>query len=123
MNGLPRLCLNGKPYFFHGVLDQGYWSDGLLTPASPACFADDIRAMKALGFNTLRKHLKVEPELFYYACDRLGMVVFQDMVNNGDYATSTAHLELPNSGLRRLDDRALHPEPDIPARIPGAPWS
>ena len=60
VNGLPRLCLNGKPYFFHGVLDQGYWSDGLLTPASPACFADDIRAMKALGFNTLRKHLKMK---------------------------------------------------------------
>ena len=116
VNGLPRLCLNGKPYFFHGVLDQGYWSDGLLTPASPACFADDIRAMKALGFNTLRKHLKVEPELFYYACDRLGMVVFQDMVNNGDYDIHR-DLELPNSGLLRLDDRALHPEPDIRAEF------
>lgn len=98
------------------MLDQGYWSDGLLTPASPACFADDIRAMKALGFNTLRKHLKVEPELFYYACDRLGMVVFQDMVNNGDYDIHR-DLELPNSGLLRLDDRALHPEPDIRAEF------
>ena len=116
VDGFPRLCLNGRPYFFHGVLDQGYWSDGLLTPASPACFADDIRAMKALGFNTLRKHLKVEPELFYYACDRLGMVVFQDMVNNGDYDIHR-DLELPNSGLLRLDDRALHPEPDIRAEF------
>ena len=81
----PRLCLNGKPYFFHGLLDQGYWPDGLLTPAAPECFADDILAMKKLGFNMLRKHIKVEPEEFYYQCDRLGMVVFQDMVNNGVY--------------------------------------
>ena len=81
----PRLCLNGKPYFFHGLLDQGYWPDGLLTPPAPECYADDILAMKKLGFNMLRKHIKVEPEEFYYQCDRLGMVVFQDMVNNGVY--------------------------------------
>ena len=81
----PRLCLNGKPYFFHGLLDQGYWPDGLLTPAAPECYADDILVMKKLGFNTLRKHIKVEPEEFYYQCDKLGMVVFQDMVNNGVY--------------------------------------
>ncbi len=83
--GKQRLCLNGKPYFFHGLLDQGYWSDGLYTPASPEGFADDIRAMKALGFNMLRKHIKIEPEQFYYDCDRLGMAVFQDMVNCGGY--------------------------------------
>ena len=81
----PRMCLNGKPYFFHGLLDQGYWPDGLLTPAAPECYADDILAMKKLGFNMLRKHIKVEPEEFYYQCDKLGMVVFQDMVNNGVY--------------------------------------
>ncbi|MBP3673397.1 MAG: glycoside hydrolase family 2 [Oscillospiraceae bacterium] len=81
-----RLCLNGKPYFFHGLLDQGYWPDGLFTPATPQCYADDILAMKRLGFNTLRKHIKVEPEEFYYQCDRLGMIVFQDMVNNGKYS-------------------------------------
>ena len=85
VNRKPRLCLNGKPYFFHGLLDQGYWSDGLYTPASPECYADDIRAMKALGFNMLRKHIKIGPEQFYYECDRLGMVVFQDMVNCGEY--------------------------------------
>ena len=106
-NGQPRLCLNGKPYFFHGVLDQGYWSDGLFTPASPACFEDDILAMKRLGFNTLRKHIKVEPELFYYACDRLGIVVFQDMVNNGRYSflSDTA---LPTLGLKSRNDRRMH---------------
>ena len=103
----PRLCLNGKPYFFHGLLDQGYWPDGIFTPAKPECYADDILAMKKLGFNMLRKHIKVEPEEFYYQCDKLGMVVFQDMVNNGDYAflRDTA---LPTVGIQKLDDRMLH---------------
>ena len=107
VDGLPRLCLNGRPYFFHGLLDQGYWSDGLLTPASPEAFARDIEAMKSLGFNMLRKHIKIEPELFYYECDRLGMVVFQDFVNNGDYSfiRDTA---LPTIGLQRRSDRRLH---------------
>ncbi len=80
-----RLCLNGKPYFFHGLLDQGYWPEGLLTAPSPESYESDILAMKALGFNTLRKHIKIEPEAFYYQCDKLGMIVFQDMVNNGRY--------------------------------------
>ena len=112
VSGYQRLCLNGKPYFFHGLLDQGYWPDGLFTPASPECYVNDILAMKKLGFNTLRKHIKVEPEEFYYQCDRLGMVVFQDMVNNGgyDFLRDTA---LPTVGLQRLDDRKLHPEPAV----------
>ena len=102
-----RLCLNGKPYFFHGLLDQGYWPDGLFTPAAPECYAEDILAMKNLGFNMLRKHIKVEPEEFYYQCDKLGMVVFQDMVNNGDYSffRDTA---LPTIGLQKLPDKHLH---------------
>lgn len=109
-DGYQRLCLNGKPYFFHGLLDQGYWSDGLFTPATPECYVNDILAMKELGFNTLRKHIKVEPEEFYYQCDRLGMVVFQDMVNNGDYSffRDTA---LPTLGVQTLDDRKMHPDP------------
>ena len=81
----PRLCLNGKPYFFHALLDQGYWPDGILTPAAPESYADDILAAKKLGFNTLRKHIKIEMEEFYYLCDKLGMIVFQDMVNNSNY--------------------------------------
>ena len=103
----PRLCLNGKPYFFHGLLDQGYWSDGLFTPAAPDGFQRDIFAMKALGFNTLRKHIKIEPEQFYYDCDRWGMIVFQDMVNNGDYSflRDTA---LPTIGLQKLGDKHMH---------------
>ncbi len=110
IGGIPRLCLNGKPYFFHGLLDQGYWSDGLMTPASPDCYEQDILAMKALGFNTLRKHIKVEPEQFYYDCDRLGMVVFQDMVNNSDYAF-VRDTALPTVGLLCRDDRRLHRDP------------
>ena len=110
VNGISRLCLNGKPYFFHGVLDQGYFSDGIFTPASPKCYDNDILAMKNLGFNMLRKHIKIEPEYFYYACDRLGMIVFQDMVNNGDYSffRDTA---LPTAGLKSLPDRYLHRDP------------
>ena len=66
VNGFPRLCLNGKPYFFHGLLDQGYWPDGIYTPASPEAYTWDIQKMKSLGFNTLRKHIKIEPQEFYY---------------------------------------------------------
>ena len=80
-----RLCLNGKPYFFHGMLDQGYWPDGLFLPGSPEGYTWDIRTMKELGFNTIRKHIKIEPEQFYYDCDRLGMIVFQDLINSGPY--------------------------------------
>ncbi len=106
-DGYPRLCLNGKPYFFHGLLDQGYWPESLLTPPAPESYADDILAMKELGFNTLRKHIKVEMEEFYYQCDRLGMIVWQDMVNNSDYdfIRDTA---LPTVGIQKLDDRNLH---------------
>ncbi len=111
IDGLPRLCLNGRPYFFHGLLDQGYWPDGIYTPEAPEAYAADILAMKKLGFNTLRKHIKVEPEEFYYQCDRLGMVVFQDMVNNGDYRffRDTA---LPTLGFQKLSDKKMHRDPE-----------
>ena len=86
INGVMRTCLNGKPYFFHGLLDQGYFSDGIFTPASLEVYEQDIKTAKELGFNMLRKHIKIEPPQFYYDCDRLGMIVFQDMVNNGKYS-------------------------------------
>ena len=110
VSGYPRLCLNGQPFFFHGLLDQGYWPDGLFTPPDPACFTDDILAMKDLGFNTLRKHIKVEPELFYYECDRLGMVVFQDMVNNSDYSFLRDTIR-PTFLGQKLSDLRLHRDP------------
>ncbi|MCM1144287.1 MAG: glycoside hydrolase family 2 [Blautia sp.] len=84
--GIPRICLNGKVQFLNGVLDQGYWPDGLYTAPSDEAFIFDITEMKKLGFNMLRKHIKIEPQRWYYHCDRLGMVVWQDMVNGGsDY--------------------------------------
>lgn len=102
-----RLCLNGKPYFFNGLLDQGYWQNGIYTPESPDKFAGDILAMKSLGFNTLRKHIKIEADRYYYDCDRLGMAVFQDMVNNAEY--SFIHdTALPTIGIKNLSDENRH---------------
>ena len=100
VNGKNYLALNGKPYFCHGLLDQGYYSDGIYLPASPEGFRFDIRTAKSLGFNMLRKHIKIEPDVFYYECDRQGMIVFQDMVNSGKYSflLDTA---LPTIGLKK----------------------
>ena len=81
-----KLLLNNKPYFIHGLLDQGYFSDGIYTPASYQAYQDDILTMKELGFNCLRKHIKIEPMMFYHYCDKYGMIVFQDFVNNGKYS-------------------------------------
>lgn len=81
--GLPRICLNHKVQYQKGVLDQGYWPDGLYTAPSDEALIFDIQSMKNMGFNMLRKHLKIEPQRWYYHCDRLGMVVWQDMVNGG----------------------------------------
>ena len=102
--GLERLCLNGEPVFLHGVLDQGYFHDGLFLPGSPEEYERDILRMKALGYNLLRKHIKVEPEAFYYACDRLGMLVMQDMVNSGGYNYFFDTI-LPTLQLKKRIDR------------------
>ena len=109
VDGIPRLCVNGKPRFFHGLLDQGYWPDGIYTPPSPDCYRQEILAMKRMGFNTLRTHIKVEPEEFYYQCDKLGMFVFQDMVSNGDYSYLKDTI-LPTLGFQRKNDRRAHPD-------------
>ncbi|MEU8340680.1 Glycosyl hydrolases family 2, TIM barrel domain [Actinomadura meyerae] len=102
--GVPRLLLNGRPYFHAGVLDQGYWPDGMHTAPSDEALVHDIATMKRLGFTMLRKHIKVEPLRWYYHCDRLGILVWQDMVNGGgpyhsEVVTAPAVLPL------RLDDR------------------
>ena len=89
IDGVSRVCLNGRPVFLHGVLDQGYFSPGLMLPRDPEEYARDILRMKELGFNMLRKHIKVEPEIFYYYCDKYGMLVMQDMVNSGEYSFFT----------------------------------
>lgn len=82
-NGVKRLFLNGKPYFHNGLLDQGYWSDGMYTAPSDEALIFDIQTAKDMGFNMLRKHIKIEPLRWYYHCDRLGMLVWQDMINGG----------------------------------------
>ena len=107
--GIPRVCLNGEPLFLHGVLDQGYFCDGIYLPAEEAEYERDILRMKELGLNLLRKHIKIEPECFYYYCDLHGMLVMQDMVNSGRYswigdtALPTIGMNLKGSG--RLGSR------------------
>ena len=81
--GVPRLFLNGEPYFHNGVLDQGYYPDGLLTPPTDKAMVDDIQLLKDMGFTMVRKHIKIEPLRWYYYCDRMGILVWQDMVNGG----------------------------------------
>ncbi|MBR0373436.1 MAG: glycoside hydrolase family 2 [Mogibacterium sp.] len=108
---VPRICLNGQPVFLNGLLDQGYWSDGLFTPASPDCYVEEITRLKELGFNTLRKHIKIEPDRFYYECDRLGIFVMQDMVNNGEY-NFLRDTALPTAGRLRRDDTRLNTDAD-----------
>ncbi len=81
--GKKRLCLNGKPYFMNGVLDQGYFPESLLTPPSDEAMQGDLTMLKDMGFNMVRKHIKLEPLRWYYHCDRLGLIVWQDFVNGG----------------------------------------
>ncbi len=111
IRGVNRVCLNGKPVFLHGLLDQGYFADGIYTPGDWAEYERDVLRAKELGFNMLRKHIKIEPEQFYYACDKLGMLVIQDMVNNGVYSFFYDTF-LPNFIFWMRSDKK-HPEIDI----------
>lgn len=110
INGVMRLCLNGEPYLFNGLLDQGYYPDGIFLPATSEGYRDDILLAKQMGFNMLRKHIKIEPQIFYTMCDELGMIVFQDMVNNSDYSffRDTA---LPTVAFKRRKDKNMHKNP------------
>ena len=83
VHGVLRFCLNDKPILLNGLLDQGYWPEGLYTPPSDAAVERELSEVKALGFNLLRKHAKIEPQRWYYHCDRLGLIVWQDIVNGG----------------------------------------
>ena len=82
--GVNRLMLNNKPLFQYGPLDQGWWPDGLYTAPTDAALKYDLEMTKKLGFNMLRKHVKVEPDRWYYWCDKLGLLVWQDMPS-GDH--------------------------------------
>lgn len=106
VHGLPRLHLNGRPYPHIGVLDQGYWPDGLYTAPDDAALVRDIQAMKDLGFTMLRKHIKIEPLRWYHHCDRLGMLVWQDMVNGGEkYRPWVITAPVASPHIRMRDDR------------------
>ena len=102
--GVVRLFLNNKPYFQRGLLDQGYWPDGGMTPPTDEAMIFDIAEMKRLGFNMLRKHIKIEPLRWYYHCDRLGMLVWQDMMSGGKYIGDFYAGFLPNIGILHVKD-------------------
>ncbi len=114
-DGVPRIYLNNRPYFQTGLLDQGYYPESLYTPPTDEAMTADLLSAKALGFNMLRKHAKIEPDRFYYHCDRLGMLVWQDMVNGGSsykdwyvtyLATAMNQLHIrPGDRFRRLLSR------------------
>ena len=104
-NGVPRLFLNNKPLFHNGLLDQVYWPDGLYTAPAEAAMVCDIQTMKALGFNMLRKHIKIEPLRWYYLCDTMGMLVWQDMVSGGGpYRTSVVTVPVAGVFPHRVDN-------------------
>ena len=113
--GFPRLMLNNKPYFQNGLLDQGYWSDGMYTAPADEALVYDIKTMKDMGFNMLRKHIKIEPLRWYYHCDRLGMLVWQDMINGGGRVNQLTagilpafHLALNSRKLGNISDGEKH---------------
>ena len=108
-HNVPRLMLNDKPLFQFGPLDQGWWPDGLYTAPTDEALAYDVVKTKELGYNMIRKHVKVEPARWYYHCDKLGLVVWQDMVNGGSkynlwFVTYLTNVLQPL--MRRLPDKA-----------------
>jgi len=105
--GYPRFSLNNQPLFLYGPLDQGYFPDGLYTAPTDAALAFDVQAVRALGCNFIRKHVKVEPARWYYHCDQLGMIVWQDMPNGGKPVGDLTSTLSMHFGLRRNDTRGL----------------
>ncbi|MEQ8349847.1 MAG: glycoside hydrolase family 2 TIM barrel-domain containing protein [Leptospiraceae bacterium] len=105
LHGRKQFFLNHRPCFQNGVLDQGYYPDGLLTPPSDEAMIHDIDTMKKMGFNLLRKHIKIEPLRWYYHCDRLGMLVWQDMVNGSERKDIILHGALAIAGIHLKDNK------------------
>ena len=101
-NGIMRLMLNNKSYFHNGLLDQGYYPDGFLTPPDNKAMEFDVKKVKEFGFNMIRKHIKIEPMLWYHYCDVNGIIVWQDMINGGgNYGLEVS--AIPFIGIK-LDD-------------------
>ena len=102
VRGVPRVTLNGRPIYLDGILDQGYWPDGLYTAPTDPALESDIAQAKALGFNAIRKHMKVEPARWYYWADKLGMVVLQDMPLPTAPTLTTAEVRTYQSQSRQI---------------------
>ncbi len=125
-----RFTLNGREIFHWGPLDQGWWPDGLLTPPSDAAMLYDIEFLKSAGFNMIRKHIKVEPRRYYYHCDRLGMMLWQDQPSAGHGPSWTMLMENPKDAewpdehhqqyMRELEDMVdnLENHPSIAVWVP-----
>ncbi len=91
-NGYVRLGLNNKPIFHYGTLDQGWWPDGLLTPPSDEAMLYDMKKLKEMGFNTIRKHIKVEPSRYYFHADTMGILLWQDMPSGFKWPNHPSHV-------------------------------
>ncbi len=112
-NGIPRILLNGEPLFQFGPLDQGWWPDGLYTAPSDEALRYDLEITRKLGFNMVRKHVKVEPLRWYYHCDRMGLLVWQDMPNGG----VNARWPLDGTELRRDEGEKAQFDRELDALI------
>ncbi len=106
--GLTRIALNDQFIFQIGTLDQGFWPDGIYTAPSDAALRSDIAFLKKSGFNFARKHVKVEPDRWYYWCDKLGLLVWQDMPS-GNNATADGRRDFENELFRMVDGLRNHP--------------
>jgi len=113
--GIDRIFLNNKAYYNLGTLDQGFWPDGLYTAPTDEALAFDIKAIKAMGFNTIRKHIKVEPARWYYWADKLGMLVWQDFVNPNQSLPEGSKAEFEKGALDEMTQ--LHNNPSIVAWV------
>ena len=106
--GILRFFLNNRPYYVMATLDQGWWPDGLLTPPSEEAMAFDIQTLKDCGFNTMRKHIKVEPLRYYYLCDKMGLLVIQDLVSgNGGWESPMNAKTVARYWLQRQEQKEM----------------
>ena len=104
-----RLTLNGKPYFMRGVLDQGFWPDGIYTPPTDEAIKNEVVVTKAFGFNIARKHVKVEDPRWYYYCDKLGLLVAQDMPSSHNLSTDQAKINFEQEWTEVMASVRSHP--------------
>lgn len=123
-NSVLRFFLNNKPYFIIGTLDQGWWPDGLLTPPSEDAMIHDIATLKKCGYNMMRKHIKVEPMRYYYLCDKLGILVIQDMPSgDGSKLFNFSHANFAYGSVRREWKNVMDNLMAVPSIIMWVPYN